>query len=53
MKKIIFTICILTSLGLSAKKNTTMLFSVAPERQVEFSKGNLQYQATTNTFRFA
>ena len=53
MKKIILTICILTSLGLSAKKNTTMLFSVAPERQVEFSKGNLQYQATTNTFRFA
>lgn len=28
-------------------------FSVSADRQVRFSKGNLQYQATTNTFRFA
>lgn len=29
------------------------LFSVSEDRQVRFSKGNLQYQATTNTWRFA
>lgn len=29
------------------------LFSVAPNQQVKFSKGNLQYQATSNTWRFA
>jgi len=29
------------------------LFSVAEERQVLFSKGNLQYQASTGTWRFA
>ena len=29
------------------------LFSVAPDRWVRFSKGNLQYQASTNTWRFA
>ena len=29
------------------------LYSVSPDRQVRFSKGNLQYQATTATFRFA
>lgn len=28
-------------------------FSVAADRQVHFSKGNLQYRATTNTWRFA
>lgn len=28
-------------------------FSVAPGRQVYFSQGNLQYQASTNTWRFA
>ena len=28
-------------------------FSVARDRQVWFSKGNLQYQASTNTWRFA
>ena len=28
-------------------------FSVAAGRQVHFSKGNLQYQASTNTWRFA
>ena len=29
------------------------LFSVAEDRQVYFSQGNLQYQASTNTWRFA
>ena len=29
------------------------LFSVSDTKQVQFSKGNLQYQATTNTWRFA
>ena len=29
------------------------MFSVAPDRWVRFSKGNLQYQASTNTWRFA
>lgn len=28
-------------------------FSVAPDKQVYFSQGNLQYRATTNTWRFA
>ena len=28
-------------------------FSVSPDKQVHFSKGNLQYQASTNTWRFA
>lgn len=28
-------------------------FSVSADRQVSFSKGNLQYQASTNTWRFA
>ena len=29
------------------------LFSVSPTKKVRFSKGNLQYQAITNTWRFA
>lgn len=29
------------------------LFSVSPARKVYFSQGNLQYQASTNTWRFA
>ena len=29
------------------------MFSVAPDRTVNFSQGNLQYQASTNTWRFA
>lgn len=28
-------------------------FSVSPNKLVYFSKGNLQYQASTNTWRFA
>lgn len=29
------------------------LFSVSSDQQVQFSQGNLQYQASTNTWRFA
>lgn len=29
------------------------LFSVSPTQQIHFSQGNLQYQASTNTWRFA
>ena len=29
------------------------VFSVSPQKRVKFSKGNLQYQASTNTWRFA
>lgn len=29
------------------------VFSVAPDRKVNFAPGNLQYQASTNTWRFA
>ena len=29
------------------------LFSVSDNKKVSFSKGNLQYQASTNTWRFA
>ena len=32
---------------------TRALFSVSPTRQVRFSRGNLQYQASTHTWRFA
>ena len=29
------------------------LFSVSPDKKISFSQGNLQYQASTNTWRFA
>ena len=29
------------------------VFSVGPNKQIKFSKGNLQYQASTNTWKFA
>lgn len=32
---------------------TTALFSVSPTKQVRLSRGNLQYQASTGTWRFA
>lgn len=32
---------------------TMALFSVSPTKQVRFSRGNLQYQASTGTWRFA
>lgn len=34
-------------------KNLTGVFSVAADKYVLFSQGNLQYQASTNTWRFA
>lgn len=34
-------------------KNLTGVFSVAADKQVIFSQGNLQYQASTDTWRFA
>ena len=33
--------------------STKSLFTVAPGKQVRFSRGNLQYQASTGTWRFA
>ena len=35
------------------KKLENTLFSVSPTKKVQFSKGNLQYQASTKTWRFA
>lgn len=49
MRRICFSIVLcMTAISLSAQ-----YFSVSPEVQVQFSRGNLQYCATTNTFRFA
>ncbi len=42
-----------TSDGITANGAIDALFSVGPSHQVRFSRGNLQYQATTNTWRFA
>lgn len=57
MKKLhLLPILILTSiLASNAQPEGTIngLFSVADDQQVRFSKGNLQYQASTNTWRFA
>lgn len=35
------------------EKQLSGLFSVSPTQKVRFSSGNLQYQASTNTWRFA
>ena len=35
------------------KPNTIFAFSVSPTKKVYFSKGNLQYQASTRSWRFA
>lgn len=35
------------------EKSETPYFSVSDDRKIEFSKGNLQYQASTGTWRFA
>lgn len=37
----------------SPENMLTSVFSVSPTEKVHFSKGNLQYQASTNTWRFA
>ena len=43
-----------TTLGVQGPEGTVGgLFSVSDNRQVWFSKGSLQYQASTNTWRFA
>lgn len=39
--------------GFDQNGASNALFSVAPGRTVRFSKGNLQYQASTGTWRFA
>lgn len=39
--------------GFDANGASNALFSVSPTTQVHFSKGNLQYQASTGTWRFA
>lgn len=49
MKKILIGLILLCSVSVEAGHG----FSVAKDHQVEFSQGNLQYCAKTNTFRFA
>lgn len=39
--------------GFDTNGASNALFSVSPTSQVHFSKGNLQYQASTGTWRFA
>ena len=39
--------------GFDANGASNALFSVGPNTQVHFSKGNMQYQASTGTWRFA
>ncbi len=38
---------------ITSAKTETPYFSVSDDRKIEFSKGNLQYQASTGTWRFA
>ena len=42
-----------TASAFDADGATTALFSVSPTKQVHFSRGNLQFQASTGTWRFA
>jgi len=62
MKKILILACAALTLlscgggsGNSNAKNGALpgKFSVSNEMQIQFSQGNLQYQASTNTWRFA
>lgn len=54
MKKIFLFIATLSTLGTMATEGALSgKFSVAADKQVVFSQGNLQYQASTNTYRFA
>ncbi len=39
--------------GFDANGASYAFFSVSPNKQVRFSRGNMQYQASTNTWRFA
>lgn len=43
----------ITTNGITEGGAVYSAFSVSPSHQVRFSKGNLQYQATTDTWRFA
>ena len=40
-------------MGFDSNGASLAVFSVADNRQIRFSRGNLQYQASTNTWRFA
>lgn len=42
-----------TTGGFNENGSSNALFSVGLDKQIHFSKGNLQYQASTNTWRFA
>ena len=50
---IIFNTTCLIQGGFDENGASRALFSVAEDRQVHFSKGNLQYQASSSTWRFA
>lgn len=50
---VLFTIQGLTKLVAQPQGSLNGLFSVGASKKVFFSQGNLQYQASTNTFRFA
>jgi len=50
---IIFTTSCVILGGFDENGASNALFSVAEDRQVHFSKGNLQYQASSSTWRFA
>ena len=50
---IIFTTACVILGGFDENGASNALFSVAVDRQVHFSKGNLQYQASSSTWRFA
>lgn len=62
MKKIVFvfaTIALLVATSCKKEEEPVLdgalngLFSVSASKQVRFAQGNLQYQASTNTWRFA
>lgn len=68
MKKIVFALAALLCIMSSCKKDDDnsstangitdygaidALYSIGPNKQVRFSKGNLQYKASTQTWRFA
>lgn len=51
--EIVFTTPDKPTPGTSSEGAGSGKFSVSADKQVSFSKGNLQYQASTNTWRFA
>ena len=50
---VILNSCEQPSLNSSDEGALSGLFSVSETEQIHFSQGNLQYQASTNTWRFA